>query len=226
MSRIYIDNPMESGFTRVPNGLWALEISLKAKGLFAFLLSFHHGAAPSVGEIETALGLGKDARQAAFRELVQQGLAGWRVVRNAAGRAVSKEMWISARPLLAQALQLALNQEPGFPALGADPVQEPGFPAAGFSGSISRETRQHEPENPAILLSKTNKKKAGPLPVRSVARSAVPVALVLSPFQRSRVASGQSVFVDGVSVLPGSPQMLALMQALRSKDAENEGRLS
>lgn len=226
MSRIYIDNPIESGFTRVPNGLWALEMSLKAKGLFAFLLSFHHGAAPSVGEIETALGLGKDARQAAFRELVQQGLAGWRVVRNRAGRAVSKEMWISVRPLLVQALQVALNQEPGFPALGAESVQEPGFPAAGFSGSMSRETRQREPENPAISLSKMKKNKAVPPPVRSAARSAVPVALALSPFQRSRVLSGQSVLLGGVSVLPGSPQMLALMQALRSQDAENEGRLS
>ena len=105
-------------------------------------------------------------------------------------------------------------------------VQEPGFPAAGFSGSMSRETRQHEPENPAISLSKMKKNKAVPPPARSAARSAVPVALALSPFQRSRVLSGQSVLLGGISVLPGSPQMLVLMQALRSQDAENEGRLS
>ena len=117
MSKIYIDNPIDAGFTRVPNGLWSLEISLKAKGLFAFLLSFHHGAAPSVAEIETALGLGKDARQSAFRELVRVKLAGWRVVRNAAGRAVAKEMWISSRPLLLQALQAVLSQEPENPAI-------------------------------------------------------------------------------------------------------------
>jgi hypothetical protein len=229
MSKIYIDNPTEAGFTRVPNGLWALEISLKAKGLFAFLLSFHHGAAPSVAEIETALGLGKDARQAAFRELVGQGLAGWRVVRNAAGRAVAKEMWISSRPLLLQALQAALSQEPCFPALGVETVQEPGFPADGFSGSMSRKTRQQEPENPAISLSKTNKnKQVAPAvrsapPPRAAARSAVPVEL--SAFQRSRILSAQSLLVDGVSVKPGSPDFEALRQAVRVQDALELGRL-
>jgi hypothetical protein len=204
MSKIYIDNPIEAGFTRVPNGLWSLQISLKAKGLFAFLLSFHHGAAPSVGEIETALGLGKDARQSAFRELVGQGLAGWRVVRNAAGRAVAKEMWISSRPLLLQALQAALNQEPGFPALGAETIQEPGFPAAGFSGSMSRKTRQQEPENPAISLSKTKTKKGAALPERPAPlRAGGAVWPSLSSFQRSRILSGQSLVLDGVPVKPG-----------------------
>lgn len=224
MSKIYIDNPIDAGFTRVPNGLWALQISLKAKGLFAFLLSFHHGAAPSVAEIETALGLGKDARQSAFRELVGQGLAGWRVVRNAAGRAVAKEMWISSRPLLLQALQAALIQEPGFPALGAETVQEPGFPADGFSGSVSRKTRQHEPENPAISLSKTKTNNGrSPLPRPAPVRAAgVPVS-GLSAFQRSRILSGQSLVVDGVPVKPGSPQMSALRHALRLQDAGELG---
>lgn len=220
MSKIHIDNPIEAGFTRVPNGLWSLEMSLKAKGLFAFLLSFHHGAAPSVAEIETALGLGKDARQAAFRELVVQGLAGWRVVRNGAGRAVAKEMWISSRLLLLQALQAALNQEPGFPALGAETIQEPGFPAAGFSGSVSRKTRQQEPENPAISLSNTKNKKASPLPPRPApVRASGGRLRELSAFQRSRIVSGQSLVVDGVPVKPGSVQMDALRQALRSQDA-------
>lgn len=227
MSKIYIDNPIEAGFTRVPNGLWSLEISLKAKGLFAFLLSFHHGAAPSVAEIETALGLGKDARQAAFRELAGVRLAGWRVVRNAAGRAVAKEMWISSRPLLLQALQAALSQEPENPALGAETVQEPGFPAAGFSGSMSRKTRQHEPENPAIPLSKTKTKKGAPLPERPAPLRAGGAFLPsLSAFQRSRILSGQSLVVDGVPVKPGSPQMDALRQALRSQDAGELGGVS
>jgi hypothetical protein len=220
MSRIYIDNPIDAGFTRVPNGLWALEISLKAKGLFAFLLSFHHGAAPSVAEIEAALSLGKDARQAAFRELVGEKLAGWRVVRNAAGRAVAKEMWISSRPLLLQALQVALSQEPENPALGDAVIQEPGFPADGFSGALSRKTRLREPENPAISLSNKKNKKGPPVPSRSVVRQSVPV---LSPFQRSRILSGQSVIIAGETVLPGSLAMQALAQAVRLQGAENKG---
>jgi hypothetical protein len=163
MSKIYVDNPVQSGFAMVPNSLWRLGISLKAKGLFAFLLSFHHGAAPSVAEIETALDIGKDQRQAAFRELVAVKLAGWEPERNASGRVIARRMWISSRPLL---LQEVSAQEPGFPARGVESVQEPGFPAAGFSGSMSRKIRLHEPENPAIRR-KTNK-KTGADPERSV----------------------------------------------------------
>jgi len=207
-------------------------MSLKAKGLFAFLLSFHHGAAPSVCEIETALGIGKDARQAAFRELVGQELAGWRITRNAAGRVVSQEMWISSRPLLLDLLQAVS---------ASDPVQKPENPAAGFSGSVSLKTRQGEPENPALSIKTKKKKPAAPVVSRVLARQAQPVPAKgqaaldasafnrldasafnladLSGFDRSRIGSNQSCYLAGAIVLPGSPLMASLRQALRAQDA-------
>jgi hypothetical protein len=224
MTRIYIDNPIENGFTRVPNSLWARKMSIKAKGLFAFLLSFHHGAAPSVCEIETALGIGKDARQAAFRELVGQELAGWRILRNAAGKVVSQEMWISSRPLLLDLLQAVS---------ASDPVQKPENPAAGFSGSVSLKTRQGQPENPALSI-KTKKKKGAALPVSRVSVHQVPPVppkgqarlssgvvdlSQLSRFERTSIRSDQSISLGDIVVRAGSPLMASLRQALRAQDA-------
>ena len=45
----------------------------------------------------------------------------------------------------------------------------------------------------------------------------------LSSFQRSRIFSDQSVQIHGVPVKPGSPEMEALRQALRSQDAGELG---
>jgi hypothetical protein len=49
------------------------------------------------------------------------------------------------------------------------------------------------------------------------------MAASLTPFQRSRVLSGQSVLIDGLTVQAGSPEIQSLHFALRSEIAQNKG---
>lgn len=63
-------------------------------------------------------------------------------------------------------------------------------------------------------------------PARSPARSAGQALAHLTAFQRSRILSGQSLYFDGVTVKPGSPDMERLRAFLRSQDAENSQRLA
>ena len=70
-------------------------------------------------------------------------------------------------------------------------------------------------------------RRASPLPaVGQAARGLISVSgsavASLSPFQRSRILSGQSVVVAGETVLPGSGAMQALLQAVRSESAVNK----
>lgn len=64
----------------VPVSLWQSPgLSAKAKGLYAMLLTLPGGFLPPVAIIEEMSGLGKDARQAAYRELRAAGLLETRI---------------------------------------------------------------------------------------------------------------------------------------------------
>lgn len=63
------------GVSMVPSALWARrDLSFKARALFAFLLSCPSGHLPPVGQVEQVLGIGRDVRRAAYRELRAAGL--------------------------------------------------------------------------------------------------------------------------------------------------------
>jgi hypothetical protein len=60
--------------------IWARDdLSFKARAMYAFLSTFPGSALPRVADVERLTGLGKDARQGAYRELVQAGLLVTRV---------------------------------------------------------------------------------------------------------------------------------------------------
>lgn len=77
VTRICIDNPFSAGDPgtfMVPDWLWTLPISFKAKAVFCFMLSCPDGFLPLVGQVEAVTGLGREARQSAYRELRECGL--------------------------------------------------------------------------------------------------------------------------------------------------------
>ena len=114
MSYIKIDNPIQRDFAMVPNVLWVWPgLTFKAKGFFAFLLSFRHGVCPPVAAMEAQTGLGRDARKAVMRELEAAGLARWVVARDAAGRVVAKHLEVTTRPLLAAIASADVEGESG-----------------------------------------------------------------------------------------------------------------
>jgi uncharacterized membrane protein len=65
----------------------------------------------------------------------------------------------------------------------------------------------------------TYSQKGLAVPSRPAMRGAGVAPLALSPFQRSRVRSGQSILLDGLTLLPVSPVFGALRQAVRAQDA-------
>jgi hypothetical protein len=224
MTDIKIHNPVQTEFAMVPNVLWTWPgLSFKAKAFMAYLLSFRHGVCPPVAAMEAESGLGRDARKSVMRELEAAGLARWIVQRDASARIVAKYLEVTTLPLLAAAVARAQ---------AVAESHTPENPSDGKSGAVRLVSRRAAAENPAILKRKEIDKgrdarkslllSPRPAPVRAVVASA---PLALSPFQRSRVWSGQSVLLDGLTVLPGSPDFEALRQALRAQDAENEGRL-
>lgn len=224
MTDIKIHNPVQTEFAMVPNVLWTWPgLSFKAKAFMAYLLSFRHGVCPPVAAMEAESGLGRDARKSVMRELEAAGLARWIVQRDASARIVAKYLEVTTLPLLAAAVARAQADAES---------HTPENPSDGKSGAVRLVSRRAAAENPAILKRKEIDKgrdarkslllSPRPAPVRAVVASAL---LALSPFQRSRVWSGQSVLLDGLTVLPGSPDFEALRQALRAQDAENEGRL-
>ena len=93
---------------------------------------------------------------------------------------------------------------------------ERGPQTAPREGHIEKEKKE---KGPAALSSVSEKGRRGG---RGVSR---PVdASALSPFQRARVLSGQSVVLAGALVEPGTPRALALCQALRGQSAMEGAR--
>lgn len=70
---------------RLPASVWLRpDLSVKAKGLLAVLLSLPPGFLPRVSDVERIAGMGRDARKAAYAELREAGLlqsrfGGWSV---------------------------------------------------------------------------------------------------------------------------------------------------
>ena len=100
MTRIIVDNPVTEQFAMIPNAVWDLECSIKAKAILSYLLSFRHMAAPSVRQIESTLRIGKKARLAAFAELVELKLIRWQYDHDDKGRIVAQTLCVTSRPLL------------------------------------------------------------------------------------------------------------------------------
>lgn len=225
MTDIKIHNPVQTEFAMVPNVLWTWPgLSFKAKGFMAYLLSFRHGVCPPVASMEAETGLGRDARKAVMRELEAAGLARWIVQRDGSARIVAKYLEVTTLPLLAAAVARAQVEAES---------HTPENPSDGKAGAQRLVSRRAATENPAILKRKEIDKgrdarkslllSPRPAPVRDVTGAA---PLGLSPFQRSRLRSGQSIMLDGLTVLPGSPDFETLRQAVRAQDAENQGGLA
>lgn len=231
MSYIQLDNPIARDFAMVPDALWSWPgLSFKAKGFFAYLLSFRHGVCPPVAAMEAQTGLGRDARKAAMRELESAGLARWVIRRDPAGRVVAKFLEVSTRPLLA-AILAADNRAPENPSHGVGASHAPEKPSDGKSGAGRLKIRAASPEKPSIKekrekdksaqsgSAKPGKRQPRRLPPVGVGAADVPkdaaaVAAKLSPFQRKQVREGQGLVLDGEPIEAGSAALLALQSAL------------
>lgn len=233
MSYLQLDNPIRDQFAMVPDVLWTWPgLSFKAKGFFAYLLSFRHGVCPPVAAMEAQTGLGRDARKAVMRELQAAGLARWIVKRDPAGRVVAKFLEVTTRPMLAAMVaavpgsaDAAAIHAPENPSHGSRIVHAPENPLDGKEGAALWKNRAASAENPAIKEKKQKEKRARDLAAGSASGSPRRLPLEsggaaldparLTPFQRSCVLADQSVQVAGDLIAAGSPQMRALRSALR-----------
>lgn len=69
------ETPSGELLASVPLSVWRRpDLSVKAKGLLAVLLTFPPGFLPTVREVERVAGMGRDARRAAYSELRAAGL--------------------------------------------------------------------------------------------------------------------------------------------------------
>lgn len=234
MSYLFLDNPISRDFAMVPDALWSWPgLSFKAKGFFAYLLSFRHGVCPPVAAMEAQTGLGRDARKAVMRELATAGLARWVIARDPSGRVLAKRLEVSTRPLLAAILSGA-DHAPENPSHGGSGVHAPEKPSDGKSVAKRLKTRAAAAENPAIK--EKGKEKPGtavsaaarvqrqprrlPLESGGAAGASIGGAVArLSDFQRKRLREGSTVQVDGVTVTQGSPAMGAWQAALRAVES-------
>ena len=219
MSRIRIVNPIERDFGMVPRALWEMPLPFAAKGVAAYLFCLRDGAVPYVAEIEAALGLGRDARRKAFAALEAAGVIQWVIERNARNAIVSKTLVL--HPLAVHAPEIQAHGQSADLASHAPEKPSGGKSTsagveihpcnAGFSGDLVTERK--------IQRAAAARARIAPaLPPASASGASAAVA-ALSSFQRSRVLSGQSVYLDGVTVKPGSARMEALRQALRAQVA-------
>ena len=136
MAQVQIINPISRDFAMVPNALWRSDLPFAAKGVAAYLFSLRDGAFPYVAEMETALGLGRDARRKAFKALEAAGVIRWQVERDAAKRICAKRLILDPA---------ALCRAPESQAHGAEAVpatRAPEKPAGGKSTPAAVETRR------------------------------------------------------------------------------------
>jgi hypothetical protein len=225
--RLKIANPIDRDFGMVPRDLWAMQLPFQAKGLAAYLFCLRDGSVPYVAEIETALGIGRDARRKAFAALEAAGLIEWHVEIER-GRIIGKTLLL--HPLRCCAPE---NQADGLEA-GESP-RAPDFPADGKHVSQSTETRPSGDCGSGDTLKdkKERARKAREAAAPRATASRAPVArptvggsarpFSLTPFQVARLLSGQSIQIDGKPCLPGSPTFEAMRQAARAQDAMKRG---
>jgi len=237
MDTVRINNPIESGFARVPNSLWALPVSIDAKAIFAYLLSFRDGATVRVALIEKALCIGRDKRRKAMAELETVGLISRVTQRDASGRVLTNEMTVDTLPLLRDLVNQLESRPPETQAPGNRPPEKP---AVGNSGGTGVETRPNRGAKSGDLFKTKNRKgaaasasalegakpscakgrRSAPLPAPRAASRAAGAAVPVDPsaltrFQRSSVLADKPVMIEGVMLESGSPEMETLRQALR-----------
>lgn len=146
---IHVHNPIERDFTMVPNRLWSAPgLSVTAKAVFAYLLSWRDGSAVRVAVIEDALSIGRDARRAAFKQLETAGLLRIEVRNLDRGRFVTIRT-VDATPLLAS---------PG-PENPSPVSPGPEKPAPVNQAVKGRKSTPTPPENPSPYKDKTRQKK-------------------------------------------------------------------
>jgi hypothetical protein len=221
MDTVRINNPIESGFARVPNSLWSLPISIDAKAIFAYLLSFRDGSTVRVAFIEKALRIGRDKRRKAMSELEAVGLICRVTERDASGRVLTNEMSVDTLPLLRELLSDLENRGPDIQAPGNRPPEKP---AAGNSGGTGVETRRNRGgKSGGLYKTKTIKgaaasafasKGAKPRPAFPASPLSAVDPSALTRFQRSCVQSDKLVCIAGHLIQPGSPEMDRLRQSL------------
>jgi len=146
---IHIHNPIERDFTMVPNRLWSAPgLSVTAKAVFAYLLSWRDGSAVRVAVIEDALSIGRDARRAAFKQLEAAGLLRIEVRNLDRGRFVTIRT-VDATPLLT-------SPGPENPSPVAPGPEKPSPVNQAVKG---RKSTPAPPENPSPYKNKTKQKK-------------------------------------------------------------------
>lgn len=200
--RIRVVNPIDRDFGMVPRVLWETSLPFAAKGVAAYLFCLRDGALPYVGEIEATLGIGRDARRKAFAALEAAGVIRWLILKDAVGRVTGKTLQLHPENLRA-----------------------PENPAGGKSTSLATDFRLHGDGFSGDNLKERKKESAAKArgSVRSAqrgGRSGLDVS-GLSPFLRSRIRSGQTVIVNGVVVLRGSPEMARLQEAMKQAKMDN-----
>jgi len=232
MTRILISNRAQRDFAMVPNGVWRADLPFAAKGVACYLFSLRDGSMPYVAEMETALGLGRDARRKAFAVLESLGFIEWQVVRNSRGSIVSKTLVLDS-DVFTRAPEIqadgGIHHTPENPAGGFPvPAKVETRPCNdGISGDTIRQNKTKGAV--ARVAAARSVKRAAPLPASG---QAAPVPLGggsgaggLSAFQRSRVLSGQSVLVDGATLHPATPAFARLVELLRNSSAGGNGGL-
>ena len=211
MNTVKILNPVQSEFSQVPNALWQLPISIDAKAVMAYLLSFRDASVIRVALIEQTLMIGRDKRQKAMRELEQVGLVA-REIKRVNGRIVTASLTVTTVPILRQMVAKADHQEsekrraPDIQAVGDEKHRAPEIPADGKSGPVER------------IFRPTRGGKSGPLNntnTNTKKPAALNLDLVeLSPFQKSALLAGKSVLIGGEMGQEGSPQAARLRAAI------------
>ena len=221
MTRVLISNRLSADFAMVPNALWQTDLPFAAKGVAAYLLSLRDGSMPYVAQMEAALGMGRDARRKAFAVLEACGFIEWRIERNASAQIVAKTLvldWQAFGRMLDAPGRATENQADG------SASHAPENPAGGKSTSAETEIRRCSDGKSGDTLREKKKERArvardaarrsphecGGGTLRDVGR--------LSDFQRSSIARGVSVVIDGECIKAGTAGMHALQEAVRQAE--------
>lgn len=244
MSRFIFKNRVRDNFGMVPRGLFLADLPFVAKGVAAYLCCYRGDVAPTPAEVERDLGIGRDARRKAYAALEVMRFITWEVVRKPNGSFVRRAMVVDplvfadlpapgdheAVERLAPENQARGDQAENLPENSRAPENPSGgfavpgevdnrLSSDGKSGAQEREReRERKKQRAHLARSRVGSSEARERLDAEQQRWAA-VAVSLSPFQRSALASGNSLLVEGVQFLSGSREHEALSRALRSLTA-------
>lgn len=97
MTALRFKNKVDGEFGMVPRALWHSSLSVQAKAIAAYLCCVKGDRAPSGGEIERDLGIGRDARRKAMAALEAVEFLQWEVERAPGGTFITR--WLTIDPL-------------------------------------------------------------------------------------------------------------------------------